>query len=325
MPISIGIIANPVSGRDVRRVAARGGVSTAEDKRNRISRAVIGAVTAGANHIVAMQEPFNIATGALADLNVDAELEILDVGANVSPLDTAKAAQAMRNRGVQVVITLGGDGTNRTIAKIWPDVTLVPMSTGTNNVFPSLVEPTVAGAAAGLVASGIADLEAVAPRSKMIHVQLAESRSDIALIDAVTLADDFAGNKMPVKPLSLRQLVVSQARPDTIGVSSIVGLIERCETKDDFALIATCGPGGKLIKAPVAPGLYQSVPVLGVQRVDLSEPVSLLKDTVLAFDGDREHLIGPTDHVTARVERDGPRVVNVSAALTQGAERGAFN
>jgi hypothetical protein len=125
--------------------------------------------------------------------------------------------------------------------------------------------------------------------------------------------------------LSLRQLVVSQARPDTIGVSSIVGLLQRCETKDDFALIATCGPGGKLIKAPVAPGLYQSVPVLGVQRVDLSEPVSLLKDTVLAFDGDREHLIGPTDYVTARVERDGPRVVNVSAALAQGAERGAFN
>ena len=154
MRISVGIIANPVSGRDVRRVAARGGVSTAEDKRNRISRAVIGAVTAGANHIIAMQEPFQIATGALADLNVDAELEILDVGANVSPLDTAKAAQAMRNRGVSVLITLGGDGTNRTIAKVWPDVTLVPMSTGTNNGFPNLVEPTVAGAAAGLDCEG---------------------------------------------------------------------------------------------------------------------------------------------------------------------------
>jgi hypothetical protein len=103
-----------------------------------------------------MKEPFNIATGALADLNVDAELEILDIGANVSPLDTAKAAQAMRDRGVKVLITLGGDGTNRTIAKVWPDVTLVPMSTGTNNVFPSLVEPTVAGAAAEAVSAALA-------------------------------------------------------------------------------------------------------------------------------------------------------------------------
>ena len=39
------------------------------------------------------------------------------------------------------------------------------MSTGTNNVFPSLVEPTVAGAAAGLVATGKTDENEVAPKS----------------------------------------------------------------------------------------------------------------------------------------------------------------
>ena len=146
MTITIGVIANPVSGRDIRRVAARGGVSTAEDKRNRIARAVIGAVNVGVEHVIAMHEPFRIASGALADLAVDAELEVLDIGASVAPGDTQRAALALRERGVEVVITLGGDGTNRTIAQVWPDVTLVPMSTGTNNVFPSLVEPTVAGA-----------------------------------------------------------------------------------------------------------------------------------------------------------------------------------
>ena len=52
---TIGIIANPVSGRDIRRVAARGGISSTEDKRNHIARAVIGAVAAGARHIVAMK------------------------------------------------------------------------------------------------------------------------------------------------------------------------------------------------------------------------------------------------------------------------------
>ena len=50
--MTVGIIANPVSGRDIRRVAARGGISSAEDKRNRIARAVIGAVAGGATHIV---------------------------------------------------------------------------------------------------------------------------------------------------------------------------------------------------------------------------------------------------------------------------------
>ena len=61
----------------------------------------------------------------------------------------------MRARDVSVLVTLGGDGTNRTVCGVWPEATLVPMSTGTNNVFPSLTEPTVAGAAAGLVATGV--------------------------------------------------------------------------------------------------------------------------------------------------------------------------
>ena len=150
---AIGIIANPVSGRDIRRVAARGAVSSTEDKRNRIARAAVGAVAGGCKKIVAMKEPFGIASKALEDLPVDADIEILDIGARVDPTDTARAALAMKALGIKVLITLGGDGTNRTIAKSWPDVTLVPMSTGTNNVFPSLIEPTVAGAAAGLVAS----------------------------------------------------------------------------------------------------------------------------------------------------------------------------
>ena len=225
---SVGIIANPVSGRDIRRVAARGGVSSAEDKRNRIARAVIGAVAAGTQHVVAMKEPFGIASGALTDLPVEADLEILDVGARVDPMDTARAALAMKERGIRVIITLGGDGTNRTIARAWPEAILVPMSTGTNNVFPSLVEPTVAGAAAGLVAKNLVDLNSVAPRSKMVHLTFADGSGDVALIDVATLANDFVGNRMPVDPNNLRQLLVTTAKPDTIGVSSIAGLHTTC-------------------------------------------------------------------------------------------------
>lgn len=324
MTVTIGVIANPVSGRDIRRVAARGGVSTAEDKRNRIARAVIGAVTAGAEHIIAMQEPFRIASGALTDLVVDAELEILDIGASVAPGDTQRAALAMRDRGVDVLITLGGDGTNRTIAQVWPDAILVPMSTGTNNVFPSLVEPTVAGAAAGLVATGVAPLDLAAPRSKMIHLALDSGVTDVALIDAVTLVNDFVGNRMPVDPENLRDLLVSTSKPDSIGVSSIAGLLHSCSTSDDAAVLVRCGPGGTIVRAPVAPGLYRNVPVLSVERVDLDSPIDLVGPTVLAFDGDREHRIEADRPAVAVVRRDGPRVVDVAAAMRAGSEAGTF-
>ncbi len=316
MSITIGVIANPVSGRDIRRVAARGGVSTAEDKRNRIARAVIGAVTAGADHIIAMQEPFRIASGALADLTVDADLEILDIGASVAPSDTARAALAMRERGVEVLITLGGDGTNRTIAQVWPEVTLVPMSTGTNNVFPSLVEPTVAGAAAALVASGVADPDIAAPRSKLIHLTLADGTTGFA--------DDFVGNRMPVDPENLRDLVVAVSRPDSIGISSVAGLLHRCERSDDAAVRVRCGPGGTMVRAPVAPGLYRSVPVLSVEPIELGEAVDLDGPTVLSFDGDREHRIDEGRPAVAEVRRDGPRVVDVAEAMRAGSEAGTF-
>ncbi len=324
MPITVGVIANPVSGRDIRRVAARGGVSTAEDKRNRIARAVIGAVTAGADHIIAMQEPFRIASGALADLTVEADLEILDIGASVAPDDTKRAALAMRERGVEVLVTLGGDGTNRTIAQVWPEVVLVPMSTGTNNVFPSLVEPTVAGAAAGLVAAGIAPLETTAPRTKMIHLDVGDGVTDLALIDAVTLADDFVGNRMPVEPQNLRDLVVTNAKPDSIGVSSIAGLVHECRGSEDAAVRVRCGPGGQIVAAPIAPGLYRHVPVLSAERIELDQPVELVGPTVLAFDGDREHRIRADRPAVATVRRDGPRVIDVPKALAAGAEAGAF-
>jgi len=323
-PATIGIIANPVSGRDIRRVAARGGISSIEDKRNRIARAVIGAVAAGARHIVAMKEPFGIASGALADLRLEAELEILDVNARVDPRDTERAALEMKKRHVDVIITLGGDGTNRTIAKVWPEVTLVPMSTGTNNVFPSLVEPTVAGAAAGLVANGFVDIDLVAPRSKMIHLRMTDGSEDAALVDAVTLVNDFVGNRMPVDPMNLRQLLVSVARPDTIGVSSIAGLHATCDVDEDAAILVRCGDGGQWTNSPIAPGLYKKVPVLEVTRVGLGEEIDLVGPTTLAFDGDREHQIFTEEPVVAVVRRDGPRVVNVRAALSAGASQGIF-
>lgn len=331
---TVGIIANPVSGRDVRRVAARGAVSTTEDKRNRIARAVIGAVTAGATRIVAMAEPFGIATGALTDLRIDAEIEIVDVGATVSPTDTIRAVEAMRARDVSVLVTLGGDGTNRTIAGVWPDATLVPMSTGTNNVFPSLTEPTVAGAAAGLLASGVVDREACAPRSKLITVvsgngasqtgEPASGWTEIALVDAVTIADDFVGNRMPADGARLRQVLVSRAHPASIGLSSLAGLLQPCSFDDDAGVLVECGPGGRPMRVALAPGLYRTVPVIDHRSVELGEAVELRGPTVLSLDGDRERTIGHDETAIADVQRSGPRVVDVDRALELGAAAGVF-
>lgn len=318
---TVGVIANPLSGRDVRRVAARGAIATNQDKRNRIARAVIGAVTAGARKVVVMEEPFRIASGAIADLRMDLELETLDVGAKLTPADTLRAAIAMRDMGVEVVIVLGGDGTNRMIASVWPEVTLMPMSTGTNNVFPTSVEPTIAGAAAGLVASGRVDRDVVAPRSKVVRVEI-DGDADIALIDAVHLVGDFVGNRMPYEPSCIRTLILSRSEPAAIGVSAIGGLVRPCAGDVDQGVVVECGPGGTPLRAPIAPGLYRTVPVLSSRTVELGEEITIDPPGLMAYDGDRTHKV--VEGATAAVRRDGPRVVDVDQAMAEAARLGLF-
>ena len=173
-PRPIGIVVNPLSGRDVRRLAARAGTSTPDDKRNQVQRIIVGAAAAGAEQVVLVSDPFRIADAAVEALGVDIEVEMLDLGTRCHPRDTPAAVEAMRKRGCGVLVVLGGDGTNRQVAKSWPEVPLVSISTGTNNTFPSMVEATVAGAAAGLVASGRVPLEAVSRRAKVVRAAIAD-------------------------------------------------------------------------------------------------------------------------------------------------------
>jgi hypothetical protein len=320
----IGIIVNPVAGRDIRRVAARGGVSSSQDKRNRIARAVVGAVTAGARRIIVMDEPFRVGSGAVADLRLDAEIEVLDVGARLDPADTRRATEAMRSAGADVLIVLGGDGTNRAVARQWPDATLVPLSTGTNNVFPSMAETTVAGAAAGLVATGRVERDEVAPRAKVVHVELPDGGDDLALIDAVHLTGDFVGNRMPFDAERIRLLVLSRSEPAAMGVSAVGGLTHPCAAHVDAGVVVRCGPGGRPVQTPIAPGSYAAVPVLRAESLPLDHPVNATGPGVLAFDGDRERRLDEGEVATFTVRRDGPSVVDIDAVMRLAAERGLF-
>ena len=323
----VGIIANPLSGRDVRRVAARADTSTPQSKRNQVARIVIGAVAAGATRVLVMKEPFRVSTAAIENLEIDASLEVIDVDARLDANDTVRAAEAMRAAGCAALVVLGGDGTNRAIARIWPDAPLVPLSTGTNNVFPRLVEPTMAGAAAGLVAAGVVALGEVARSAKCVRVRIAGEKDDLALVDAAFLVDDHVGNLMPFEPEKLRALVLARAEPSGIGMSPIGGLLQPVGAQDEGGLFVSCGaPGapGRVLLAPVSAGLYRRVNITSHRVLALGEEVALHGPGVLALDGDRERRLLPGQMAWLRVERSGPYVIDVERALRLAAERGAY-
>jgi len=324
---TVGILANPMSGRDVRRLAARASTTTPEIKRDQVSRAAIGAVAGGAKRLLVVAEPFRISTSAVENLELGAEISVLDVGAELRAADTARAVARMREADCGALIVLGGDGTNRVVAKAWPDAPLVPISTGTNNVFPLHVEATAAGLAAGLVASARVPLALVSRPVKVVRVEIEGEPPDLAVIDAALLVDDAVGNYMPFEPRKLRRLVLARAEPAAVGMSPIGGLLDPCGDGDDFAVEVACGAPeapGRTLLAPVSPGLFRGVRVIAHRRLALGETVTVEGPGVLAFDGDRERALAAGQRARLAVVREGPRRIDVEATLRRAAAEGAF-
>lgn len=324
---AVGILANPRAGGDVRRLAARASSSTLESKRNQVTRVAVGARAAGVKKVVIARDPMRVAEGALETLALDLEVEILDLKPRHSADDTHRAARAMKKAGCGALAVLGGDGTNRIVARAWPDAYVVPISTGTNNVFPRMVEATIAGAAAGLVASGRIDGADVARPAKQVRLQRPDGREDIALIDAGLFVDDIIGNLMPVEPAKIRKVVLARAEPAAVGLSPIGGLLEPCGENDDFGVVVTCtghDDGGRPLLVPISPGLYRTVHVGEARRVPLREAIVVTGPGVLAFDGDREVALEEGEEATLRIERAGPNVISVERALTAAAKNGLY-
>ncbi len=329
-PHPLGLIVNPHSGRDARRLFARAGTSTLEDKRSQLTRIVVGAAAAGIEKVVLARDAFRIASAAVEALALPIEIELLELPTTGRGIDSQVAARALQDRGCAAVVALGGDGTSRAITLAWPEVVLLPLSTGTNNVFPFDVEATVAGAAAGLVASGRLALEVAARRAKIVRVECEDGRRSLALIDAALLVDDHPGSLLQADPEKLAALLLSRAEPASVGLSPVGGLLLPCDADDDFGVDVRTRPGphpearGKTLRAPLSPGLYQTVGIESVERVELGSAVCWSGPGLLAFDGDREILLAPGESVRLSVVREGPWVIDPIRSLRIAAEQGLF-
>ena len=321
---TVGLIANPMSGRDVRRFQGRALQQTPDMKRNQIQRAVIGAAAGGAQRVLLLRDVFRSAENAIQNLRLHASLEFLDVAVETTAADTLRAAEALRKEGCGALVVLGGDGTNRIVARAWRDAPVVPISTGTNNVFPRQLEATVAGAAAGLVASGAVPLDAVATPAKVVEAEYEDGRRDLALVDAALLEGDHPGSLLHFDPAQLRHLLLTRAEPAAVGMSPVGGLLHPTGAEDDFGVEVRLAEGGRPLLVPVSPGIYRHAQVAGSRRVELGEQVTMTGPGVIALDGDRQRRLEPGERVRLRVVRDGPRVIDEGRALRAAAELGVY-
>ncbi len=265
-------------------------------------------------------------------MGLTASVHVLETPLTNGPADTEAAVAAFLAAGCRVIVSLGGDGTNRAIARALGDagaagaaVDLIPLSTGTNNVFPVLAEPTAAGMAAGLIAAGHLPDGDLRRSAKVIHLSGTDAHGravrDLALVDAVLLRDDHVGNLLPFAAQKLARIVLTRAEPDAVGMSPIGGILDLVEAEDEEGLLVEMGPGVEFL-APLSPGAFQSVSVRSASRLPLDTPVPLAGPGVVALDGDRDYKIAARTALTACIRRDGPKVVDIPAAMRRAAARG---
>ncbi len=310
-----GIIANPASGKDIRRLVAHASVFDTAEKINIVRRVVLALEATGVPRILYMADPSRIVPRALEGLDLKAEIFPVGARLQASAEDTTAAAAAMQRAGVRVIVSLGGDGTNRVLAKGASDVPLVPISSGTNNVFPVMVEATVAGLAAGAIASGRVDAIDVSRRCKWIEIELDSGRRDVALIDAVVMEGRFVGARAIWNPEDVREVVLTRAQPDAIGMSAVGGMVASVTAEDDGGLHLTMGEGAGVVTAAIAPGLVRRVPLASVQRLSFGDSIRISGPALLALDGERELGLKAGERATLVISRSGPPVVDIARCL----------
>ncbi len=331
--VKVGIIANPISARDIRRVISHAGNLPINDRANIVLRMMTGLAASGVGEVVAMPENGGIRfhlersigrETRLGHMNLP-HLRYLDMPVTATPEDSARAARMMAAEGVAAIVVLGGDGTNRVVVGACGGVPVAGVSTGTNNAFPELREPTITGLAVGLAATGQVPGNVACHPNKWLEVRL-NDRREIALVDVAVVEDRFVGARAIWKTTGFRDLFVTFGLPQAIGMSSIAGLLDPVDRSAPEGRHIRLSPDAdRQLLAPIAPGLIDRV---GIAGIAVMRPGAWHSPSVpagsLAFDGERELTFTESDRVSVRLVADAFRTIDVPACMAFAAAAGLF-
>jgi len=318
----VGIIANPASGTDIRRLVAYGSVFNNQEKVRIVRRILLGLEATGVEQIRYMPDYYGIVERALDALKIRMNIAPLVFDTKADQRDSRRAAELLAENGAGCIVTIGGDGTNRVVAKGTCHVPLLPVSTGTNNVFPYMIEGTIAGLAAGLIATGkVARINGTFSSTRL-DVMVDGEPVDMAIVDAVVCDDIFIGSRAVWKMEKIKQIFLNRCSPASIGFSAIGGMLRTIAPDDPFSMVLELGRKGRPVTAPVAPGIVETVFVKNVQLMTLDEMVNISSTPcVVALDGEREVEVRKGQQATIRLSTDGPLIVNVDRTMAMAKQQ----
>jgi predicted polyphosphate/ATP-dependent NAD kinase len=327
---AIGIIANPVSARDIRRIVAYAGNMQITDRANIVLRLLAGLGAVGIERVLIMPESAGIRQHVMRSLQRSSNLgearfpdiEYLDMAINSSSQDSINAARQMREAGVSAIIVLGGDGTHRAVVSACGELPIAGVSTGTNNAFPKFQEPTTVGMAVGLAVTDPGLKDVAFRDNKILEVDVS-GRKEIALVDVAIVAERYIGARALWRVENFKELFVTFAETEVIGMSVVAGLLDP---------VSRDAPEGRRIRfdnsenpdyqlrAPIAPGVIEEIGIKSWSALlpDTPYPIGEQEGSI-AFDGERELSFSSDDRPTVTLRTRAFRTIDVAACMKFGA------
>ncbi|MDO4637547.1 MAG: NAD(+)/NADH kinase [Lautropia sp.] len=350
MPMTrIGLIANPVSARDVRRVISHAAGLTLGERVGMLLRILHTLAACGVDEVLLMPEREGLRAMLARQLHSRPvpRLRWLEMPVQANTGDSTRAARLMQDEQVACIIVLGGDGTHRAVAKGCGNVPIVAISSGTNNAFPPMREVTPTAFAAGLFATrAIPHAVALQPRKSLQVTRYTAGgeiiEQDLALVDVGILNERLLGARAIGRADTLRTVVVTQASVESVGLSALVAMLEPLASDAPGGRILELsppeGPGAPVrhhtipcadgppseapfqLQAALAPGLLTSVTVLDLLTLDAGQPYVLRNQSgLLALDGEREMLFLPDERIEIALKERAIQTLDVGAVLRHAA------
>ena len=315
---SIGIIVNPNSGKDIRRLVASASSVSSQHKSNELVKVYEGISKEGINKVYIMPDFSDISRKSREKYSNLIETEIIKTSSLDEELTTIEAAKKMEKLDLSCIIVFGGDGTARLVSNYVKKTPILPISTGTNNLFPENIDGTVAGMVAGKY-SKIDNKNFFYERVKKLDVYFENKLVDSALVDIVSCKIPYVGARAIWEMDSISEIFVNKISPYGIGFSSIGFNLGQSLDKYHSMYIDISNDQKKCSKkiyAPIAPGKIEEILINNWKLFKKNEIINIrLKKGTLALDGERR-IEFSDNNVNIRINHNGPKCLKIKEILS---------